>query len=105
MESVNLDMDDIFDSEGAGGALEEDFDQPQHTMAELDGEAEEAPMRPGAGGDDDEGRVHKLLKDSWVNSFLLTHEKTEVCGRKSVGQYRHRFYIITNSSQGHSLKI
>ena len=58
MESINLDMDDLFDGGGTGRALEEDYDQPTHTFADLDGEAEEAPMRPGGEDGDDEGRYY-----------------------------------------------
>ena len=56
MESVNLEMDDLFDGGGTGGQLEDDYNQPMHTMADLDGEAEEAPMRPDAGDGEDGGQ-------------------------------------------------
>ena len=53
MESVDLQMDDLFES----GAVEDDYDQAQGTVAELDGEAEEGPMRQGAeDGDNEDGR-------------------------------------------------
>ena len=49
MESVDLQMEDLFDN----GAPEDNYDQPQATVAELDGEAEEGPMREEGDGDND----------------------------------------------------
>ena len=70
MESVNLDMEDLFDAVPA----EDETEQLLSTVAEFDDEAEEAPMRSGDGdGDGDDGEEYCSKYIIIIYEFSMIH--------------------------------